>query len=154
MQEVKLETIYSKKELRLLNEIYQELPEEKKHWVYGDKDKTKLFPGLRDKVDTLTESLMNQSKVYKEYIALIKEEQRMKTRMFGQTTCKDKDQLTNELFTLKKRLGNSLLTELRNQDSELNQRRQKIYGAFEQKKAKKLFQEKNVNGRLNIVQNL
>ncbi|HDT8053580.1 TPA: hypothetical protein RD666_002595, partial [Enterococcus faecalis] len=46
----------------------------------------------------------------------------MKTRMFGQTTRKDKDQLTNELFTIKKRLGNSLLTELRNQDSELNQR--------------------------------
>lgn len=146
VQEVKLETNYSKKELRLLNEIYQELPEEKKRWVYGDKDKTKLSPGLRDKVDTLTESLMNESKAYKEYLALIKEEQRMKTRMFGQTTREDKDQLTNELFTIKKRLGNSLLTELRSQDSELNQRRQKIYGAFEQKEAKDSFQEKNDNG--------
>lgn len=146
VQEVKLETNYSKKELRLLNEIYQELPEEKKHWVYGDKDKTKLSPGLRDKVDTLTESLMNESKAYKEYLVLIKEEQRMKTRMFGQTTREDKDQLANELFTIKKRLGNSLLTELRSQDSELNQRREKIYGAFEQKEAKDSFQEKNDNG--------
>ncbi|HFP6573142.1 TPA: MobP2 family relaxase [Enterococcus faecalis] len=146
VQEVKLETNYSKKELRLLNEIYQELPEEKKHWVYGDKDKTKLSPELREKIDTLTESLMSESKAYKEYLALIKEEQRMKTRMFGQTTREDKDQLTNELFTIKKRLGNSLLTELRSQDSELNQRRQKIYGAFEQKEAKDSFQEKNDNG--------
>lgn len=146
VQEVKLETNYSKKELRLLNEIYQELPEEKKHWVYGDKDKTKLSPELREKIDTLTESLMSESKAYKEYLALIKEEQRMKTRMFGQTTREDKDQFTNELFTLKKRLGNSLLTELRSQDSELNQRREKIYGAFEQKEAKDSFQEKNDNG--------
>ncbi|EPE2450300.1 MobP2 family relaxase [Enterococcus faecalis] len=146
VQEVKLETNYSKKELRLLNEIYQELPEEKKHWVYGDKDKTKLSPELREKIDTLTESLMSESKAYKEYLALIKEEQRMKTRMFGQTTREDKDQLTNELFTIKKRLGNSLLTELRSQDSELNQRREKIYGAFEQKEAKDSFQEKNDNG--------
>lgn len=146
VQEVKLETNYSKKELRLLNEIYQELPEEKKHWVYGDKDKTKLSPELREKIDTLTESLMSESKAYKEYLALIKEEQRMKTRMFGQTTREDKDQLTNELFTIKKRLGNSLLTELRRQDSELNQRREKIYGAFEQKEAKDSFQEKNDNG--------
>lgn len=146
VQEVKLETKYSKKELRLLNEIYQELPEEKKHWVYGDKDKTKLSPGLRDKVDTLTESLMSESEAYKEYLALIKEEQRMKTRMFGQTTREDKDQLKNELFTIKKRLGNSLLTELRSQDSELNQRREKIYGAFEQKEEKDSFQEKNDNG--------
>lgn len=146
VQEVKLETIYSKKELRLLNEIYQELPEEKKHWVYGDKDKTKLSPELREKIDTLTESLMSESKAYKEYLELIKEEQRMKTRMFGQTTREDKDQFTNELFTIKKRLGNSLLTELRSQDSELNQRRQKIYGAFEQKEAKDSFQEKNDNG--------
>ncbi|MCC4085004.1 MobP2 family relaxase [Enterococcus faecalis] len=154
VQEVKLETNYSKKELRLLNEIYQELPEEKKRWVYGDKDKTKLSPELREKIDTLTESLMSESKAYKEYLALIKEEQRMKTRMFGQTTREDKDQLTNELFTIKKRLGNSLLTELRSQDSELNQRREKIYGAFEQKEAKDSFQPKNANGRLNIVQNL
>lgn len=154
VQEVKLETNYSKKELRLLNEIYRELPEEKKHWVYGDKAKTKLSPGLRDKVDTLTESLMSESKAYKEYLALIKEEQRMKTRMFGQTTREEKDQLTNELFTIKKRLGNSLLTELRSQDSELNQRREKIYGAFEQKEAKDSFQQKKANGRLNIVQNL
>lgn len=146
VQEVKLETNYSKKELRLLNEIYQELPEEKKRWVYGDKDKTKLSPELREKIDTLTESLMSESKAYKEYLALIKEEQRMKTRMFGQTTREEKDQLTNELFTIKKRLGNSLLTELRSQDSELNQRRQKIYGAFEQKEAKDSFQEKNDNG--------
>ncbi|EOK05942.1 MobP2 family relaxase [Enterococcus faecalis] len=146
VQEVKLETNYSKKELRLLNEIYQELPEEKKHWVYGDKDKTKLSPELREKIDTLTESLMSESKAYKEYLALIKEEQRMKTRMFGQTTREDKDQLTNELFTIKKRLGNSLLTELRSQDSELNQRRQKIYGAFEQKEAKESFQDKNTKG--------
>lgn len=146
VQEVKKETNYSKKELRLLNEIYQELPENKKHWVYGDKDKSKLSPELRDKIDKLTESLMSESKVYKEYIALIKEEQRMKTRMFGQTTRKDKDQLTNELFTIKKRLGNSLLTELRNQDSELNQRREKLYEAFNQKEAKKLLQEKNVHG--------
>ncbi|MDM3980330.1 MobP2 family relaxase [Enterococcus faecalis] len=146
VQEVKLETNYSKKELRLLNEIYQELPEEKKRWVYGDKDKTKLSPELREKIDTLTESLMSESKAYKEYLALIKEEQRMKTRMFGQTTREDKDQLTNELFTIKKRLGNSLLTELRSQDSELNQRREKIYGAFEQKEAKDSFQEKNDNG--------
>ncbi|MFC0616231.1 MobP2 family relaxase [Enterococcus faecalis] len=146
VQEVKLETNYSKKELRLLNEIYQELPEEKKHWVYGDKEKTKLSPELREKIDTLTESLMSDSKAYKEYLALIKEEQRMKTRMFGQTTREDKDQLTNELFTIKKRLGNSLLTELRSQDSELNQRREKLYGAFEQKEAKDYFQEKNDNG--------
>lgn len=146
VQEVKLETNYSKKELRLLNEIYQELPEEKKRWVYGDKDKTKLSPELREKIDTLTESLMSESKAYKEYLALIKEEQRMKTRMFGQTTREDKDQLTNEIFTIKKRLGNSLLTELRSQDSELNQRRDKLYGAFEQKEAKDSFQEKNDNG--------
>ncbi|WP_368545395.1 MobP2 family relaxase [Enterococcus faecalis] len=146
VQEVKLETNYSKKELRLLNEIYQELPEEKKRWVYGDKDKTKLSPELREKIDTLTESLMSESKAYKEYLALIKEEQRMKTRMFGQTTREDKDQLTNEIFTIKKRLGNSLLTELRSQDSELNQRREKLYGAFEQKEAKDSFQEKNDNG--------
>lgn len=146
VQEVKLETNYSKKELRLLNEIYQELPEEKKHWVYGDKDKTKLSPELREKIDTLTESLMSESKAYKEYLVLIKEEQRMKTRMFGQTTREEKDQFTNELFTIKKRLGNSLLTELRSQDSELNQRREKLYGAFEQKEAKDSFQEKNDNG--------
>ncbi|MFG5428328.1 hypothetical protein ACFJYZ_08220 [Enterococcus faecalis] len=59
---------------------------------------------------------MSKSKAYKEYLALIKEEQRMKTRMFGQITREDKNQLKNELFTIKKRLGNSLLTELRRED--------------------------------------
>lgn len=117
-KEIKKELYESKVNLKLLNEIYQELPEKKSHWNYGTQQKSQLPESVRLKIDQLTTSIVGDNDHYKEYMTLLQDEQKMKIKMFGETTQKEKDQLQNELFNIKQRLGNSLLTELKKQDSQ------------------------------------
>lgn len=109
-------------ELALLNEIYEGLPENKNQWNYGDKSKSKIPMEVRNKIDTLTHSLLKNSDNYQEYLSLIKEEQKMKLKMFGTTKQEDKDYLKNSLFDIKKRVGNAFLKELRQQDRSITAR--------------------------------
>lgn len=120
--EIRGKTPKLESELTLLNEIYKGLPDNKNHWNYGDKNKSKIPIEVRNKIDTLTHSLLSESNNYKEYLSLIKEEQKMKLKMFGTTKQEDKNYLKNSLFDIKKRVGNAFLKELKQQDKLITDR--------------------------------
>ncbi|APC50354.1 hypothetical protein BME96_18910 (plasmid) [Virgibacillus halodenitrificans] len=100
----------NKKELKLLQEIYKELPSNKKHWQYGSKY---VSIATREKIDKLTESMMKGNSDYKEYFKKTEEESFYRKELFGDSTRSDKDYAANKKQEIDKRLGNSLLKEMK-----------------------------------------
>lgn len=97
-------------EMKLMNEIRDELPENKKNWTYSSK---KMKAETRAKIDVLTTSLMKDTPDYNNYLSLLKEESAARIQMYGDTKRADKDYFKNKEEEIKKRLGNSFLKELK-----------------------------------------
>ncbi|RBP59328.1 hypothetical protein DES36_11953 [Alkalibaculum bacchi] len=104
----------------LFNEIYNELPSNKKYWQYGSK---KISDNTREKIDRLTDLLMNDNEDYKEYIRNIKEEDKYRKELFGDSKRDEKNYANNKVDEIHKRLGNSLLKEMKNKDNNVKRNR-------------------------------
>lgn len=101
----------NKRELKLLKDIYEELPSNKKHWQYG----SKYMPEIaREKIDVLTNSLMKDNKNFKEYVEKTEEESFYRKELFGESSRTDKDYASNKMKDINKRMGNALLKEMKN----------------------------------------
>lgn len=109
--------------LQLIREIYEELPTNKKHWQYGSKH---LSNAAREKIDQLTFSLMEDDENFQEYISKVEEEGEFRKELFGASSRSDKNYASNKKKDIKKRLGNSLLKELKNDSL----RAERIRGAY------------------------
>lgn len=121
VQKVKDKSLYGSLELKLLNEIYQSLPEERKDWNYGEKNKTKLSETTRKKLDELTSVLLNGSEKYQRYFKVTQELAKENKDIYGESKRTEKDSEANANFDLKKRLGNSVLSELKKYDKKVLQ---------------------------------
>lgn len=116
VQEIKESYEMDKEELqqsKLIIEIYDSLPTNKRYWQYGNKN---VSDSTRDKIDELTELLMKENPSYKEYLDKVKEEGEYRKELFGETKRDDKDYAKNREEEIKKRLGNSLLKEMKRTD--------------------------------------
>lgn len=113
-----IKEIYSteKENLQLLNELYKELPANRKYWQYGSRY---LADETRNKIDVLTTSLMKDNPNYQEYLEKTTEESVYRKELFGESTRSDKDYAENQKKDIHKRLGNSLLKEMRNTSDNL-----------------------------------
>ncbi|MEC3226121.1 MobP2 family relaxase [Bacillus thuringiensis] len=115
VQEVKEQFQQSKekkqdRKLILLQEIYDGLPSNKKDWTYGSK---KMPKKTRDKIDELTELLMKDNPIFKEYKEAVEKESDFQKELYGESDREDKDYAKNQLEDINKRMGNSLLKELK-----------------------------------------
>lgn len=147
VQDVKGVYNKDKKELeqtKLINEIYNELPSNKKYWQYGSK---KISDSTREKIDQLTNSLMSDNEDYNEYIQKVKEEGEYRKELFGDSKRTNKDYANNKIADIHKRLGNSLLKEMKN-DTYKVERNRKIY---RQEKERQKYQPKNYHNDKPIV---
>lgn len=109
-----MKEIYSDKEQlkqkKMIEELYKELPSNKKYWQYGSKH---LSDDTRDKIDVITESLMKDNPHYQEYISKTEEESNYRKDLFGESEREEKDYANNKKRDIQKRLGNSLLSEMK-----------------------------------------
>lgn len=95
---------------KLLEEIYNELPTNKKYWQYGSK---KVSNSTRKKIDRLTDLLMKDNENYKEYIEKTAKEGEYRKELFGDSKRSNRDYASNKVEEIYKRLGNSLLKEMK-----------------------------------------
>lgn len=115
VQEVKEQFQQSKekkqdRKLVLLQEIYNGLPSNKKDWAYGSK---KMPKETRDKINELTVLLMKDNPIFKEYKEAVEKESDFQKELYGESGREDKDYAKNQMDDMKKRMGNSLLKELK-----------------------------------------
>lgn len=107
---------------KLLQEIYMELPSNKKYWQYGSRH---MPEKTRRKIDLITKSLMKDNPDYQEYISLIEKESVYRKELFGESQRKEKDYAQNQMKDIQKRLGNSLLKEIKKHVNTLEMYRNK-----------------------------
>ncbi|PGB30834.1 MobP2 family relaxase [Bacillus toyonensis] len=115
VQEIKEEFQQSKekkqnREVVLLQEIYDGLPSNKKDWTYGSK---KMPKETRNKIDELTGLLMKDNPLFKEYKEAVEKESSFQKGLYGESEREDKDYAKNQMKDMYKRMGNSLLKELK-----------------------------------------
>lgn len=146
---IKAEKGYNKEEKKLLNEVYTVLPSNKKYWQYGNKH---IPDETRKKIDKLTESLMSENPNYKEYIHKTEEESNYRKGLFGESTRTEKNYAENKRKDIQKRLGNSLLIEMKrnayqikNSRREYGKRERSIYPSSRSLVPKPIVSEKNIN---------
>ncbi|OJG59362.1 hypothetical protein RV08_GL001102 [Enterococcus mundtii] len=108
---------YDQHALNLLKEVYKNLPEKRSEWNYGDENRTKLSPYVREKLDELTKYVLTNEPEYQEYMQISKALKEEAKSLYGESKRESKDAEKNALFDLKKRTGNAILTELKKQDS-------------------------------------
>ncbi|UYX55937.1 relaxase MobL (plasmid) [Bacillus thuringiensis] len=115
VQEVKKEYLQSKekqpnREVTLLQEIYNGLPSNKKDWTYGSK---RMPNKTRNKIDELTGLLMKDNPIFNEYKEAVDKESSFQKGLYGESEREDKDYAKNQMKDMQKRMGNSLLKELK-----------------------------------------
>ncbi|HDR7594787.1 TPA: hypothetical protein QCX59_003981 [Bacillus mycoides] len=115
VQEVKKEYLQSKekqpsREVTLLQEIYNGLPSNKKDWTYGSK---RMPNETRNKIDELTGLLMKENPIFNEYKEAVDKESSFQKGLYGESEREDKDYAKNQMKDMQKRMGNSLLKELK-----------------------------------------
>ncbi|HDR7321060.1 TPA: hypothetical protein QCX23_002944 [Bacillus toyonensis] len=115
VQEVKSEFLQSKekqpsREVTLLQEIYNGLPSNKKDWTYGSK---RMPNETRNKIDELTGLLMKNNPIFNEYKEAVDKESSFQKGLYGESEREDKDYAKNQMKDMQKRMGNSLLKELK-----------------------------------------
>ncbi|QWH54337.1 MobP2 family relaxase [Bacillus mycoides] len=115
VQEVKKEYLQSKekqpnREVTLLQEIYNRLPSNKKDWTYGSK---RMPNETRNKIDELTGLLMKDNPIFNEYKEAVDKESSFQKGLYGESEREDKDYAKNQMKDMQKRMGNSLLKELK-----------------------------------------
>ncbi|PFE70784.1 hypothetical protein CN316_11450 [Bacillus cereus] len=98
-------------EVMLLQEIYEGLPSNKKDWAYSSK---KMPKETREKIDSLTEVLMKGNPIFKEYKEAVEKESSFQKSLYGDSNRENKDYEKNQMKDIYKRMGNSLLKELKN----------------------------------------
>ncbi|MFB8449819.1 MobP2 family relaxase [Enterococcus thailandicus] len=118
-QAVKQPNKYDPVALNLLKQVYKNLPEKRSEWNYGDENRTKLSPEVRESLDALTKHLLTKEPGYQEYIKISSSLKKEAQSLYGVTKRETKDAEKNALFDLKKRTGNAILTELKKQDSQI-----------------------------------
>lgn len=119
VKEVKEPRRYDQEALKLLNDVYQGLPEKKSEWNYGTENRTKLSANVRSKLDQLTEYILTSDVRYEEYTSISEKLRKEAKETFGESKQAGKDAESNALFDLKKRTGNAILTSLKKQDEQL-----------------------------------
>ncbi|WP_314576461.1 MobP2 family relaxase [Enterococcus gilvus] len=119
VKEVKEPRRYDHAALKILNEVYQGLPEKKSEWNYGTEKRTKLSAEVRLKLDQLTEHILTSDVRYKEYRSISDQLRKDAKETFGDSKRSSKDAQRNALFDLKKRTGNAILTSLKQQDQQM-----------------------------------
>lgn len=119
VKEVKEPRRYDHAALKMLNEVYQGLPEKKSEWNYGTENRTKLSAEVRSKLDHLTEHILTSDVRYKEYNSISDQLRKDAKETFGDSKRTSKDAQSNALFDLKKRTGNAILTSLKQQDQQM-----------------------------------
>ncbi|PEO73232.1 MobP2 family relaxase [Bacillus toyonensis] len=115
VQEVKKEYLQSKekqpsREVTLLQEIYNGLPCNKKDWTYGSK---RMPNETRNKIDELTGLLMKDNPIFTEYKEAVDKESSFQKGLYGESEREDTDYAKNQMKDMQKRMGNSLLKELK-----------------------------------------
>ena len=115
VQEVKKEYLQSKekqpnREVTLLQEIYNGLPSNKKDWTYGSK---RMPNETRNKIDELTGLLMKDNPIFNGYKEAVDKESSFQKGLYGESEREDKDYAKNQMKDMQKRMGNSLLKELK-----------------------------------------
>ena len=118
-----------KEKKKLLEEIYEELPANLKYWQYGSKH---ISENTRRKIDQITTDLVKDNPNYQEYILKTEEESEYRKSLFGDSERNDKDYAANKKKDIQKRLGNALLTEMKNNVIRQNNAR-KLYMNSNQK---------------------
>jgi len=119
VKEVKEPRRYDQEALKMLNEVYQGLPEKKSEWNYGNESRTKLSLDVRAKLDQLTEHILTSDIRYEEYNSISDRLRKDAKETFGESKQSGKDAQSNALFDLKKRTGNAILTSLKQQDQQM-----------------------------------
>ncbi|MGG4263758.1 MobP2 family relaxase [Peribacillus simplex] len=134
------------KQKTLLENLYEELPSNKKYWQYGSKS---ISDNTRNKIDKITESLMKDNPHYKEYLERTEEESNYRKDVFGDSERSEKDYALNKKKDIQKRLGNSLLKELKKNSESLNQNRSTYKETNEPPKNKGRIELKEVINKTN-----
>uniref|UniRef100_UPI00344F1272 MobP2 family relaxase n=1 Tax=Carnobacterium sp. TaxID=48221 RepID=UPI00344F1272 len=98
----------------LINQIYEELPIDKGNWQYNNK---LIKPETKEKINMVTNNLMETNPNYKEYIKKIEEEDSYRISLYGESNRSSKNYSTNKKDEIQQRLGNSLLKEMKNKNS-------------------------------------
>lgn len=147
VKEVKEPRRYDQKALRLLNEVYQGLPEKRSEWNYGNESRTKLSPEIRFKLDQLTEHILTSDIRYEEYNAISDQLKKDAKETFGESKRSGKDAQSNAIFDLKKRTGNAILTSLKKQDQQMFELIQEAQNLNKEKSIPDKHQEQQVPNR-------
>lgn len=84
----------------------------------------------RNKIDELTGLLMKDNPIFKEYQEAVEKESNFQKGLYGESEREDKDYAKNQMKDMQKRMGNSLLKELKKkkpyEDNPLYQFQQKM----------------------------
>jgi len=107
-QDVKGRYADRKADLQLVRELYGELPADRREWVYK-----RLPPKTQRKLDKLTDKLMRGKPEFAAYMASVKEESSFRQKLYGESKQGRRDYERNQKADLYKRLGNSVLKELK-----------------------------------------
>jgi len=102
--------------------IQKELPSNKKDWNYGGR---KVSNHTRDKIDYAVSLLMEDNEQFNDYGQLVNEENEYRIKLYGDSGREEKNYKKNKQLEINKRLGNSLLKEMKKVDNrakEINQR--------------------------------
>ncbi|EJV41947.1 Uncharacterized protein BC141101_05743 [Bacillus toyonensis] len=146
VQEVKKEYLQSKEkqpngEVTLLQEIYNGLPSNKKDWTYGSK---RMPNETRNKIDELTGLLMKNNPIFNEYKEAVDKESSFQKGLYGESEREGKDYAKNQMKDMQKRMGNSLLKELKKKNPyegnplyQFQQKNEQIKKKYERRRSEK-----------------
>lgn len=98
-------------ELVLLQRVVQRLPGDRRKWQYGYLDRK-----TQGMLDNFTDDFMDDDERYREYKAAVKESEVVDRELFGETKQDDLHYAANQMADLHKRLGNQILSYVRELD--------------------------------------
>ncbi|MFC0290607.1 MobP2 family relaxase [Bombilactobacillus bombi] len=149
VQEVKkdLQDPKTQKVMQLTRELVQTLPPDQRYWNYGavagdNPVKKAISPEARKLLDELTTELVADNPKYQDYLKLIKSESKFAQTVYGKSKRDSKDYAKNKALDLQKRLGNSVLKELKVMEK---QKTMYIKSLNEQEKQNEKFKKRQIN---------
>lgn len=119
----------TKDNLNLIDKLYKTLPRNRNEWHYGTKTQSaanQINDKSRQLLDKLSDNLVKNNPNYSAYNRLVKKESEFKKSVYGNSDREHKDYEANKLVDMRKRLGNSLLKEMKNYDT-FQQKTQEVY---------------------------
>jgi hypothetical protein len=103
-------------ELAALQRVVQRLPGDRRKWQYGYLDRK-----TQGMLNNFTDYFMDDDDRYHEYKTAVKESEQMDRELFGKTKQDDLHYAANQLADLHKRLGNQILSYIKELDHARNQ---------------------------------